>query len=114
MFSFIQPENKIPTASSRVGNPVPPRSSAIISLSNIDAAVEATAAYLYMSHPALDGIVSDKTPEQVQRNFEIARRYLGGESSSQLAKEFGVSVQRIWQIVQSQAGLDTDILSEYL
>lgn len=42
------------------------------------------------------------THEQTARNAEIAQRRLAGERPTDLAKEFGVSPERVWQIVQAE------------
>lgn len=42
------------------------------------------------------------THEQIARNAEIARRRMAGERPTDLAKEFGVSPERVWQIVQAE------------
>ena len=39
------------------------------------------------------------SPKKAQRNNEIRLRYLNGETQPHLAREYGISVQRISQIV---------------
>ena len=36
----------------------------------------------------------------LSRREQILQRYKGGESLSDLAREYGISPQRVWQIVQ--------------
>jgi hypothetical protein len=46
--------------------------------------------------------VSHRTLANCERNEEIRRRHQRGESLSTLADVFGLSEQRIWQIVNSR------------
>jgi hypothetical protein len=40
---------------------------------------------------------------KTERNAEIIRRRRNGETPSLLAREFGITVQRVWYIVRRQA-----------
>jgi Mor family transcriptional regulator len=44
--------------------------------------------------------VSDLIPEKEWRNQEILRRYLDGERSADLAREFGISVRRVNRLIR--------------
>jgi hypothetical protein len=46
--------------------------------------------------------LTDHTPTKCQRNEEIRERHAQGESLSRLADVFGLSPQRVLQIVQGQ------------
>jgi hypothetical protein len=46
--------------------------------------------------------LTDHTPTKCQRNEEIRARYAKGESLSCLAEVFGLSSQRVSQIVQGK------------
>ncbi len=45
---------------------------------------------------------NDTVPVQVERNAEIRARYAAGETGSSLAQIFGISEQRINQIVRER------------
>ncbi len=49
------------------------------------------------SHP-----VSKITPQKHARNAEIRARHRAGESFSTLAEVFGITEQRIWQILNDR------------
>jgi Mor family transcriptional regulator len=46
--------------------------------------------------------VSDGTSSKCKRNAEIRARHQKGESTATLAEVFGVSEQRIWQILNDR------------
>jgi len=46
--------------------------------------------------------LSGETPRQTNRNQQIRERYLAGETISDLAQEFGISPQRVSQIVRGR------------
>ena len=56
--------------------------------------------YDHLPRPAFP--IDDKTPRKIDRNAAIHARYLMGELVSDLAKEFGISQQRVYQILQGQ------------
>ena len=45
---------------------------------------------------------TDHTPEKAGRNAEIITRYKAGETGASIAQAFGVSEQRVNQIVRGQ------------
>jgi hypothetical protein len=45
---------------------------------------------------------TDHTPEKSERNAEIIARYKAGEVGALLAQAFGISEQRVGQIVRGQ------------
>jgi len=46
--------------------------------------------------------ISNSTPAKYTRNAEIRARHKRGESKVTLAEVFGISEQRVWQIVQGR------------
>jgi Mor family transcriptional regulator len=46
--------------------------------------------------------ISDYTPTKEERNAEIYQRYLAGERAVDLAREYGMSLQRIYKIIRNQ------------
>jgi Mor family transcriptional regulator len=46
--------------------------------------------------------VSDGTPPKGKRNVEIRARHQKGESMATLAEVFGITEQRIWQILNDR------------
>jgi len=46
---------------------------------------------------------SQKMPEMKSRNEQIAERYKAGETLMKIAEAFGISFQRVHQIVQNAA-----------
>jgi len=46
--------------------------------------------------------LSGETPRQVDRNAAIRTRHSAGETISDIAREFGISPQRVSQIVRGQ------------
>ena len=59
-------------------------------------------AELYLSMLLPGKPVSHHTPSKCERNEEIRRRHQRGESLYRLAEVFGLTEQRIWQIVNSR------------
>jgi len=57
---------------------------------------------LYMGSRPSDVPLSGETPRQVDRNAAIRTRHSTGETISDLAREFGISPQRISQIVRGR------------
>ncbi|SRR5258708_17266715 len=62
-------------------------------------AVGCTLAQLYRDIPLPKEPLSSKVEEKSERNAEIHRRYEAGESIMDLAREYGLSFQRISEIV---------------
>ncbi len=46
--------------------------------------------------------ISDYTPAKEERNAEIYQRYLAGERAVDLAREYRMSLQRIYKIIRNQ------------
>ena len=46
--------------------------------------------------------LSGETPRQTNRNQQIRERHSAGETISDLAREFGISPQRVSQIVRGR------------
>lgn len=59
-------------------------------------------ALLYIGHKLSMVPLTDHTPTKCQRNEEIRAQYAQGESLSRLGKVFGLSAQRVSQIVQGR------------
>jgi len=55
---------------------------------------------LYGSTQPSDIPISRLTPPKEERNREIYRRYIAGERAIDLAKEYSVSLQRIYVIIR--------------
>jgi Mor family transcriptional regulator len=55
---------------------------------------------LYGSRPTSSSPVTKTTPPKTDRNREIYQRYLAGESPSLLAREYGISEQRVFVIIR--------------
>jgi Mor family transcriptional regulator len=55
---------------------------------------------LYGAMPPSASPVTNATPPKTDRNKEIYQRYLAGESPSLLAREYGISEQRIFVIIR--------------
>ena len=56
--------------------------------------------HLYMGRIARSMPITDKTAIKSRRNHRIRARYEAGEGLSELAKAYGISRQRVWQIVR--------------
>jgi hypothetical protein len=54
---------------------------------------------MYKYSPKPNKPASSMIPTKTQRNQEIVRRYLAGESAADLAKEFGISVRRVNRLI---------------
>ena len=46
--------------------------------------------------------ISDYTPTKEERNAEINQRYLAGERAVDLAREYWMSLQRVYKIIRNQ------------
>jgi len=57
---------------------------------------------LYTGQRPSDVPLSGETPRQVDRNAAIRTRHSAGETISDLAREFGISPQRVSQIVRGK------------
>ena len=56
----------------------------------------------YIGQPSPSMPVTDHTPARCKRNAEIRAQYAHGESLSRLAEAFGISPQRVHQIVHGR------------
>ncbi|MBZ0282777.1 MAG: hypothetical protein K8L97_18710 [Anaerolineae bacterium] len=54
---------------------------------------------LYQATPLPQKPKSGKTPRQSARNAEIKHKYEGGVSVPEIAEEYGVSINRVYQIL---------------
>lgn len=57
---------------------------------------------VYLGRPLPTSPMSDSTPAQHVRNAEIMARYVQGERVIDLARRFGISPQRVHQIVRGR------------
>src|SRR5258708_5815526 len=69
-------------------------------LLNVENAVRHLLTLLYRNIPSPLTPKSNKTPPKTERNREIQARYAESVSVPQLAKDFGISEQRIHQILR--------------
>ena len=81
---------------------MPPRSSDTISVSHLDEAMDRLVWRLYMGRIARSMPITDKTAIKGRRNHQIRARYEAGEGLSELARIYGISKQRVWQLVRSR------------
>jgi hypothetical protein len=68
----------------------------------IDKAVGWILSILYRDTEQPGTPLSDKTPTKAQRNDEIRSRFKAGETIAELSAAYGISKQRIHQIVYSK------------
>jgi hypothetical protein len=57
---------------------------------------------LYQSTPLSDLPLNKKTRHEIGRNAEIKKHYTEGKSIRDLAKEYGISMQRVHQILNNK------------
>ena len=57
---------------------------------------------LYGDQPPSKFPISNLTPKKTRRNQELRQRYADGESVPDLAKAFGISEQRVHQILRGK------------
>jgi hypothetical protein len=57
-------------------------------------------AYLYAGSVRPNSPWNDKTPSKLTRNEAIRQRFLAGEAVADLAVAFGVSTQRVHQVIR--------------
>ena len=79
---------------------MPPRSIDTISVSYLDEAMDRLVWRLYKGRIAQTIPITDKIAAKRHRNRHIRARYEAGEGLSELARIYGISKQRVWQIVQ--------------
>jgi hypothetical protein len=56
--------------------------------------------YLYAGDVQPDSPRNDKTPSKLTRNEAIRQSFLAGEAVADLAVAFGVSIQRVHQVIR--------------
>ncbi|MBN1285618.1 MAG: LysM peptidoglycan-binding domain-containing protein [Anaerolineae bacterium] len=78
---------------------MPPRSFLPRPFTCLEDAARCTLSHLYSEKPPPRAPVTNKSPKKSARNEEICARHAAGETLSDLAKAYGISVQRVWQIV---------------
>ena len=83
---------------------MPPRSIDTISVYHLDEAMDRLVWRLYMGRIARRMPITDKTGIKSQRNHRIRARYEAGEGLSELARIYGISKQRVWQILRRGQG----------
>jgi hypothetical protein len=71
-------------------------------LVSVDYAINTIIKRLYTHKPLSSTPVTGKTPRQAERNAEILRRKENGETVPDLAKAYGISEQRIHQILRGK------------
>ncbi len=72
------------------------------SSASVEKAVQRILRLLYAGMERSPEAVSDYTPPKKDRNAEIYQRYLTGERAVDLAREYGMSLQRIYVIIRNQ------------
>jgi len=65
-------------------------------------AISALVNRLYPGSPPPSTPLSQGTPKKVNRNAEIRTRYAAGMSVPDLAREFGISKNRVYQILRGK------------
>ena len=83
---------------------MPPRSIDTILVYHLDEAMDRLVWRLYMERTVRSAPITDKTAIKSQRNHRIRARYEAGEGLSELARIYGISKQRVWQIVHWRSG----------
>ena len=73
-----------------------------ISVHSLEDAAHRILKLLYADQPPSKTPISNVTPKKIHRNAEIKRRYADGESVPDLAKAFGISEQRVHQILRGR------------
>ena len=71
-----------------------------ISFLSLESAVQSVIARLYASQPLPTKPVSNATPKEEERNAEVWAKYASGMSVPALAREYGVTKTRIYQILK--------------
>ena len=79
---------------------MPHRGLVVISLRSFEIADVRIAALLYVELPLPPEPVSDKTPTKAEQNRQIRQRFANGETVQHLAQVYGISEQRVHQILQ--------------
>lgn len=74
----------------------------VTGLHTLEDAVHAIITRLYAGFSIPDKPVSDKQVAKTERNEQIRKRFERGEGVSALAREYGLSPQRVYQIVHNK------------
>ncbi len=72
------------------------------SSASVEKAVRRILRLLYARMELPSEAISDHTPTKEERNAEIYQRYLTGKRAVDLAREYGMSLQRIYKIIRNQ------------
>jgi hypothetical protein len=67
---------------------------------SLEEAISSLVNRLYGDLPLPTSPKSQATPKQVKRNAEIRTRYAQGTSVPDLAREYGISTKRVYQILR--------------
>ena len=87
---------------SKAGNVVLSRPLGGIACHSLETATQLFLRLLYFNKPIPQKPVSDRTPRKLSRNEQIRQRYADGETIPQLAQAFGISNQRVHQIIHGK------------
>ena len=71
-----------------------------MSFLTLESAVQCVIARLYAYQPLPTNPVSNSTPKEEERNAEVWAKYAAGMSVPTLAREYGVTKIRIYQILK--------------
>ena len=66
----------------------------------VEAAVHRVLRQLYLGQTISPQPVTDLIPTEEERNLEIYKRYIAGERATDLAEDYGVSLQRIYVLIR--------------
>src|SRR5205085_98428 len=73
-----------------------------ISLLSLESVIQHILAIFYLGQHPAEKPLNRKTPTLTERNLEIKEKHASGVSVADLAKEYGISVSRIHQILQGK------------
>lgn len=93
-------ENKAATSAIGVWQRVPHRGLRAGALQHLVEGIIYGVGLMYIGEKMVYAPLTDQTPTKYERNREIRMRYARGESLSRLGDVFGLSPQRVSQIVQ--------------
>jgi len=99
---LFEGKNKAAICSKGVWQPMPHRGLDVPSFPKALWAMVFAMAINYYSQVLPPTPLSNSTPAMYARNAEIRARHKRGESRATLAEVFGISEQRVWQIVQGK------------
>jgi Mor family transcriptional regulator len=87
------------TAEFKEGKGTVPTPVGVTGLHSLEAAIQTILTRLYagFSFPAQP--IARKSPKKTERNAQIRKRFAAGEGISDLGREFGLTPQRVYQIV---------------